>query len=62
MENNEVVAEYFELNNEGDLSISMPFKYPVCKVEKRRYKKPWTPTSSRKYFNAGSTISIIRNF
>ena len=26
MENNEVVAEYFEKNCEGDLSISMPFK------------------------------------
>ena len=27
MENNEVVAEYFERNCEGDLSITMPFKY-----------------------------------
>lgn len=27
MENNEVVAAYFEMHNEGDSSISMPFKY-----------------------------------
>ena len=27
MENNEVVAAYFEQNCEGDISISMPFKY-----------------------------------
>ena len=27
MENNQVVAEYFEIHCEGDTSISMPFKY-----------------------------------
>ena len=56
MENNEVVAEYFELNNEGDLSISMPFKYQICKIEKRQFKKRWTQTSWRKYSSAGSII------
>lgn len=39
MENNEVVAEYFERNCEGDLSISMPFKYILKYEEKTRNKK-----------------------
>ena len=39
MENNWVIAEYFELYGGGDESISIPFKYLLCNLGKIQKKK-----------------------
>lgn len=62
MENNEVVAEYFERNCEGDLSISMPFKYLQRLHRKNSEEKTMNASFLKKIFKCRQYNVDYRDF